>query len=106
MWLWSIARILWGVAMLLIYVLNIELFQPNLSFLLLFLLFVICEIAPILAMLDHSYVAIISFERKMTDSRHIQENLLSSQSQDPLLEKSSHILFGSSSSSDVSHNSR
>lgn len=69
--LWSIARLIWAVAMLLVYIYDIELLQdsdtPRWSFLLLFLLFVVCEIIPIIGMLDYSYMNIIGFEHNATN---------------------------------------
>eukprot|EP00545_Synedropsis_sp_CCMP1620_P001369 CAMPEP_0119010098 /NCGR_PEP_ID=MMETSP1176-20130426/4790_1 /TAXON_ID=265551 /ORGANISM="Synedropsis recta cf, Strain CCMP1620" /LENGTH=286 /DNA_ID=CAMNT_0006962707 /DNA_START=292 /DNA_END=1152 /DNA_ORIENTATION=- len=62
--LWSVTRILWGVATLLVFLFNIELLQdsntPFWSFVVLLLLFFVCEIVPIIAMLDYSYMNMIS----------------------------------------------
>merc|ERR1719253_375873 len=74
---WSVARLLWGFAMLFIYIWNIELLQSttesgkaNYSFVLLLFLFVICEIIPILTMLDYSYLTIIHFESKANNTNN------------------------------------
>jgi hypothetical protein len=62
--LWSVTRITWGVATLLVFLFNIELLQdsdtPFWSFVVLLLLFFVCEIVPIIAMLDYSYMNMIS----------------------------------------------
>eukprot|EP00550_Attheya_septentrionalis_P007757 CAMPEP_0198282012 /NCGR_PEP_ID=MMETSP1449-20131203/1888_1 /TAXON_ID=420275 /ORGANISM="Attheya septentrionalis, Strain CCMP2084" /LENGTH=363 /DNA_ID=CAMNT_0043978081 /DNA_START=236 /DNA_END=1327 /DNA_ORIENTATION=+ len=64
--LWSLSRLLFGAAMLLVFTQNIELLQdsntPVWSFFVLFLLFFGCEILPIVAMLDYSYMNMIGFE--------------------------------------------
>lgn len=56
-------RIIWGIATLLVYIYNVELLQdshtPVWSFVVLLLLFLVCEILPIIAMLDYSYTYII-----------------------------------------------
>jgi hypothetical protein len=69
MTLWSVTRIIWGVATLLVFMFNIELLQdshtPFWSFLVLMLLFFVCEIVPIIAMLDYSYMNMIA----MTETR-------------------------------------
>merc|ERR1719343_87197 len=64
--------------MLFIYIWNIELLQSttesgkaNYSFVLLLFLFVICEIIPILTMLDYSYLTIIHFESKANSNSTI-----------------------------------
>ena len=65
--LWSMTRILWGVATLMVFLWNIELLQdsntPVWSFLVLFLLFFVCEIIPIIAVLENSYFAMIGLDR-------------------------------------------
>jgi hypothetical protein len=59
-------RILWGLATLLVFLWNIELLQdshtPVWSFVVLFLLFFVCEIIPIIALLDSSYFAMLGLE--------------------------------------------
>jgi len=64
--LWSTSRILWAFAMLTVFIWDIELLQdsdsPIWTPIVLFLLLFVCEILPILAMLDYSYINIIDFE--------------------------------------------
>ncbi|CAB9507449.1 Protein of unknown function (DUF1084) [Seminavis robusta] len=59
MTLWSFTRVIWGVATLLVYVDNVELLQdtdtPLWSFVVLFVVFFVCEIVPIVILLDYSY---------------------------------------------------
>lgn len=66
MTLWSFTRTIWGVATLLVFVYKIELLQdsntPFWSFMVLLLLFLICEILPIVALLDYSYLPMIGLE--------------------------------------------
>ena len=56
---WSLTRVIWGIATLLVYVHNVELLQdtdtPFWSFVILFVIFVVCEIVPIVILLDYSY---------------------------------------------------
>eukprot|EP00553_Chaetoceros_curvisetus_P013774 CAMPEP_0204637762 /NCGR_PEP_ID=MMETSP0717-20131115/37501_1 /ASSEMBLY_ACC=CAM_ASM_000666 /TAXON_ID=230516 /ORGANISM="Chaetoceros curvisetus" /LENGTH=160 /DNA_ID=CAMNT_0051657277 /DNA_START=79 /DNA_END=561 /DNA_ORIENTATION=- len=65
--MWTISRILWAIAFLVVFVFQIELLHssknPVLSPILLISLFVFCEIMPIIVMLDYSYIQIIGFER-------------------------------------------
>lgn len=67
MTLWSMTRLGWGVATLLVFVYKIELLQdshtPFWSFVVLFLLFFVCEIVPIIATLDYSYMNMIGLDR-------------------------------------------
>ena len=60
-------RILWGIATLMVFLWNIELLQdsntPVWSFLVLFLLFFVCEIIPIITLLEDSYFAMIGLDR-------------------------------------------
>jgi len=69
--LWTLTRIVWGIATLLVYIYNIELLQdsntPVWSFLVLLLLFFGCEIIPIIAMLDRSYMTFIGFDNGPTE---------------------------------------
>lgn len=58
--LWTLSRVLWAIVMLIVYVCGIDLLHFSSS--LLFFLFVICEIMPIIAMLDYSYMEIMRFE--------------------------------------------
>mmetsp|Transcript_13500 Transcript_13500/g.19910 ORF Transcript_13500/g.19910 Transcript_13500/m.19910 type:complete len:348 (-) Transcript_13500:45-1088(-) len=64
MTLWSVTRLVWGMATLAVFLCHIELLQdshtPMWSFVVLFLLFVVCEIIPIIAMLDYSYMNMIT----------------------------------------------
>jgi len=56
---WSFTRVIWGIATLLVYVHNVELLQdtdtPTRSFALLFVVFFICEVVPIVILLNYSY---------------------------------------------------
>jgi len=61
--LWSTSRIVWAIAMLLVFIYSIELLQDTVwTPIVLFLLLFFCEIVPILAMLDYSFIQIIDFE--------------------------------------------
>lgn len=61
--LWSISRIVWAIAMLIVFIYGIELLQDSFwTPIVLFLLLLFCEIVPILAMLDYSFYQIIDFE--------------------------------------------
>lgn len=61
--LWSVTRLVWGIATLLVFIYNIELLQdsntPIWSFVVLLLLFLGCEVLPMIAMLDYSYMNIM-----------------------------------------------
>lgn len=61
--LWSVTRLVWGIATLLVFIYNIELLQdsntPIWSFVVLLLLFLVCEVLPMIAMLDYSYMNIM-----------------------------------------------
>eukprot|EP00540_Astrosyne_radiata_P017495 CAMPEP_0116841430 /NCGR_PEP_ID=MMETSP0418-20121206/10919_1 /TAXON_ID=1158023 /ORGANISM="Astrosyne radiata, Strain 13vi08-1A" /LENGTH=365 /DNA_ID=CAMNT_0004471853 /DNA_START=33 /DNA_END=1130 /DNA_ORIENTATION=- len=63
MTLWSLTRIGWGVATLLVFCYKIELLQdshtPFWSFVVLFLLLFVCEIIPMIATLDYSYMNMV-----------------------------------------------
>ena len=67
MTLWSLTRVIWGIATLLVFVYNIELLQdsdtPVWSFVVLLLMFFVCEILPIIALLDYSYLSLVGLER-------------------------------------------
>jgi hypothetical protein len=67
MTLWSCTRLAWGIATLYVYIYNIELLQdsntPFWSFVVLILLFLVCEIIPIVALLDYSYLNMVGLER-------------------------------------------
>ena len=58
---WSFTRVIWGIATLLVYIHNVELLQdtdtPARSFALLLVVFFVCEILPIIILLDYSYYA-------------------------------------------------
>jgi len=60
-------RLGWGAATLLVFMYKIELLQdsntPFWSFVVLFLLFFVCEIIPIIATLDYSYMNMIGLDR-------------------------------------------
>ena len=64
--LWCLSRLVWGSSMLVIYVENVELLQdsltPVLSAVVLLLLFLLCEISPIVILLDYSYMQMVGFE--------------------------------------------
>ena len=64
--LWTVTRLTWGIATLLVYQYKIELLQdshtPVWSFLVLLLMFLVCEILPIVALLDYSYLSMIGIE--------------------------------------------
>jgi hypothetical protein len=67
MTLWSFTRVIWGIATLLVFVYKIELLQdsntPVWSFAVLLLMFFVCEILPIIALLDYSYLSLVGLER-------------------------------------------
>ena len=67
MTLWSFTRFIWGVATLLVFIYKIELLQdsntPFWSFVVLLLLFFVCEILPIVALLDYSYLPMVGIEQ-------------------------------------------
>lgn len=75
--LWSTSRIVWAIAMLLVFIYGIELLQDTFwTPIVLFLLLFLCEIVPILAMLDYSFIQIIDFEigsnRNLNSSNHLE----------------------------------
>lgn len=80
--LWSATRVVWGVATLLVFVYQVELFQdsdtPVWSFIVLLLMFFFCEIIPIISLLDYSYISMGTLDCAPS-GRHNQEadNLLS-----------------------------
>jgi hypothetical protein len=67
MTLWSLTRVVWGIATLLVFVYKVELLQdsntPFWSFVVLLLMFFVCEILPIFVMLDYSYLSLVGLER-------------------------------------------
>lgn len=75
MLLWSLSRIAWGIEMLVVYIYNIELLEDSSSpwsFLVLFLMFVVFEILPIFALLDHALQNMINFEHGMDSHSYNQ----------------------------------
>ena len=64
--LWSMTRVIWGVATLLVFVYHVELFQdsdtPIWSFIVLLLMFFVCEIVPIVSLLDYSYISMATLD--------------------------------------------
>lgn len=66
MWCWTCTRIIWGISFLVIYVQDIDLLRPKAagrSPLALFVLLVLCEVAPMIGLLDYSFMTIFDFER-------------------------------------------
>mmetsp|Transcript_40248 Transcript_40248/g.49035 ORF Transcript_40248/g.49035 Transcript_40248/m.49035 type:complete len:307 (-) Transcript_40248:101-1021(-) len=66
MLIWSVARLLWAITALVSYVFNVDLLRDArslLSALGIFAFFMVCEIVPIIAMLDYSYMTLLGFER-------------------------------------------
>ncbi len=68
MLLWSLSRMIWGTAMLVIYIKDVDILstKSGLEPLILFLLFIMCEIAPIIVLMDYSFMTIFEFERGAT----------------------------------------
>jgi len=68
--LWSVSRIIWGISTLTLYFRNVDLLRPTQagmwSPLVLFILFVLCEIAPIVVLVDYSFVTIFEFADSAT----------------------------------------
>jgi len=66
---WSVSRIIWGVSMLVIYIKDVDLLRPGgsgWSPIILFLLLVLCEIAPIIVLMDYSFMTIFEFADSAT----------------------------------------
>ena len=66
---WSVGRIVWGVSMLFIYRHDVDLLRPTgngWSPIVLFLLLVLCEIAPIIVLMDYSFMTIFNFAEQAT----------------------------------------
>ena len=67
---WSVSRIIWGISTLTLYFRNVDLLRPTQagmwSPLVLFILFVLCEIAPIVVLMDYSFVTIFEFADSAT----------------------------------------
>ena len=82
MTLWSVTRIIWGVATLCVFLFNIELLQdsntPFWSFVVLLLLFFVCEIVPIIAMLDYSYMNMIGMTEASDAFESMHDHILTS----------------------------
>jgi Protein of unknown function (DUF1084) len=82
MTLWSLTRIIWGVATLCVYLFNIELLQdsntPFWSFVVLLLLLFVCEIVPIIATLDYSYMNMIGMTEGNDSFEWMQDRILTS----------------------------
>lgn len=85
--LWTVTRVVWGVATLLVFIHNIELLQdsntPVWSFVVLLLLFVVCEILPIIALLDYSYLNMVGLEQ--VEVRWVEDDNSQPILMDPLL---------------------
>lgn len=59
---WSISRIIWGIAALLLWIHDVDLLRSQAtgwSPIILFLLLVLCEIAPIIILMDYSFMTIV-----------------------------------------------
>lgn len=82
MTLWSVTRVIWGVATLCVFLFNIELLQdsntPFWSFVVLLLLFFVCEIVPIIAMLDYSYMNMIGMTEASDTFEWMHDHILTS----------------------------
>ncbi|KAL7540053.1 hypothetical protein ACHAWF_006574 [Thalassiosira exigua] len=66
---WSVGRIIWGIAMLIIYIQDVDLLRPGgsgWSPILFFLLLVFCEIAPIIVLCDYSFMTLFEFSDAAT----------------------------------------
>mmetsp|Transcript_16683 Transcript_16683/g.31430 ORF Transcript_16683/g.31430 Transcript_16683/m.31430 type:complete len:372 (+) Transcript_16683:2530-3645(+) len=66
---WSVSRIVWGVAMLVLYISDVDLLRPegkDWHAIILFLLLVFCEIAPIIVLMDYSFTTIYEFADSAT----------------------------------------
>ena len=65
---WSVARIAWGISMLFAWAHDIDLLtsQGGWSPIILLGLLFFCEIVPIIALMDYSFIAIFDFERRAT----------------------------------------
>lgn len=79
MTLWSTTRVIWGVVSLLVYVDNVELLQdtdtPLWSFIVLFVVFFICEVVPIVVLLDYSYYMQLLMGGSFLASQPQQQNV-------------------------------
>lgn len=66
---WSISRIIWGVSQLIVYIHDVDLLRPTQagwSPIVLFLLLVLCEIAPITVLMEYSFMTIFEFAETAT----------------------------------------
>jgi len=68
---WSVSRITWGVSQLVVYICDVDLLRPSQaangwSPIVLFLLLVLCEIAPIIILMDYSFMTIFEFADSAT----------------------------------------
>ena len=86
---WSFTRVIWGVATLLVYVDNVELLQdtdtPVWSFIVLFVVFFVCEIVPIVILLDYSYymqILVGGFLQEDSDAAPLLTTISSAQNGD------------------------
>jgi len=89
MTLWSLTRVVWGVATLLVFIYNIELLQdsntPFWSFVVLLLMFCVCEILPIFVLLDYSFLALVGLERiEIRWEEEMNEPLISTADSSPM----------------------
>ena len=66
--LWSVTRIIWGVSTLTIYIHDIDLLRSSSgrSAIILFFLLCCCEIAPIIVLMDYSFLTIFEFAESAT----------------------------------------
>ncbi|KAL3796967.1 hypothetical protein HJC23_000720 [Cyclotella cryptica] len=66
---WSLTRIVWGISMLVIYIRDVDLLRPSeggwapIFFL---LLLILCEIAPVIILMDYSFVTVFEFDSAAT----------------------------------------
>jgi hypothetical protein len=94
---WSVSRIIWGISTLTLYFRNVDLLRPTQaglwSPLVLFILFVSCEIAPLIVLMDYSFMTIFEFAdsatREMSSLATGRHNLTS----DRLDEREAHGLI-------------
>jgi len=74
--LWSLSRVIYAIAMLIVFISDIELLQdsdsPFWTPVLLFFLLLFCEVSPLLVMLDYSYIQIFRFD---DDSGEMEEDV-------------------------------
>lgn len=61
----SLTRIVWGMSMLIVYIRDIDMLRPadgGLAPIYFLLLLILCEIAPILILMDYSFLTIFDFD--------------------------------------------